>query len=471
MGFWDAGNGNNPQGQAGYQGMPQQAPQGAPMQQPMSQPQGTPITPGKTISIQIKTEVGVELESMMGKETIVPNGVINVIPVEGAPFRTEQEVMGKIYQTVVPEAKAFILKIKEEEQAKGTMLGATSIMMRDKEFAPVLFPKLEALGLQVRTDISRISFRESDASKAAKQQARAEREKAEEAKMASQLGGAEQYDKPFVIFEKALAPVGPLPTTKVDRITAAFSSVGGTATLAMRDAKTKMTCKIDMSGTYTVDMTKFEPDYYEKKLLMMADMVVMNINMQLMNLRDVPVLDLGSKADEIAQKAAEALRDSGDNVLEITIGSITMDGKEKMKLDSKSKQMELASDPAKMAAQMQAAMEAARQQQLANWKAQGLTPLQGAAIEAEKAKKMFGPKYPDGSEVNAVNFLKNTGYPKELWEGADAGAASAAPQASAPAAPAQAAAPQMAARPKFCMNCGKPLPPTGAFCQECGTRI
>ncbi|MBO4473834.1 MAG: hypothetical protein J5750_02855 [Clostridiales bacterium] len=499
MGFWDAGNGNNPQGQAGYQGMPQQspqgapvqAPQGAPMQQPMAQPQGTPITPGKTISIQIKTEVGVELESMMGKETIVPNGVINVIPVEGAPFRTEQEVMGKIYQTVVPEAKAFILKIKEEEQAKGTMLGATSIMMRDKEFAPVLFPKLEALGLQVRTDISRISFRESDASKAAKQQARAEREKAAEEKMARELGGAAQYESDFVIYEKALAPVGPVPTTKVDRITAAFASGTGAATLAVRDAKTRMTCKIDMSGTYTLDVTKFEPDYYEKKLSMMSDMVVMNINMQLMDLRDVPVLDLGNKAEEIAQKAAEALRGSGEGVSEIVIGKISMSGKDKMMLDSRSKQMEAASDPAKMAAQMQAAMEAARQQQLANWKAQGLTPLQGAAIEAEKAKKMFGPKYPDGSEVNAVNFLKNTGYPKELWEGADAGAAGAAPQASAPAAPqapaqaapvapaapaapqapAQAAAPQMAARPKFCMNCGKPLPPTGAFCQECGTRI
>ncbi len=452
--------------------------QGAGM--PQGMPQGTPITPGKTITVKIKTEVGVEFTSMMGTKTCVPNGVINVVVGEGSPFTTEQEVMGKIYQTVIPEAKAFMQRVKDEDPAKVSALGITAVMMRDKELAPIVFSKLEAMGIQVRTDISRITLRESESSKAASQQAEAAQRSAAEASMARQLGGAEQYEKPYVIFERALAPVAPVPATKVDRITAAFSSAAGTAKLAMRDANTKMTCNIDMSGTFTADMSKFEPDYYANKLSMMAEMVVMNINMQLMDLRDVNVLELGSKAEELAQKVSQALRDSGENVLEVTIGRITMDGKEKMRLDHTAQKAEMVRDPQKLQEQMMAAMEAARQQQLATWKAQGLTPLQGAAIEAEKAKKMFGPKYPDGSDVNAVNFLKNSGYPKELWEGVDAGAAAAAPavpqtapavpQAQAPqGVPAQ--APQAAPRPKFCMNCGKPLPPTGAFCQECGTRI
>lgn len=54
-----------------------------------------------------------------------------------------------------------------------------------------------------------------------------------------------------------------------------------------------------------------------------------------------------------------------------------------------------------------------------------------------------------------------------------AGAAAVAQAAPVPAAPVEppTAAALQAARPKFCPSCGKPTPPTGAFCQECGAKL
>lgn len=44
---------------------------------------------------------------------------------------------------------------------------------------------------------------------------------------------------------------------------------------------------------------------------------------------------------------------------------------------------------------------------------------------------------------------------------------SATPTDVAPAAP---VAPEPAAKPRFCVNCGKPVPAGAAFCPECGTK-
>ena len=485
MGYFENPNGNNMQGQG--------APMGAPMM-----PQQTPVTPGKAITVRVNYEDGVEFQGLQGPVVIVATGMIFASVDQGSQYQTEQQVMGTVYRTAKEASKAFIQNFKDEADRQGgsaVMMAPTQVCMKNKELMAEVASKIEAAGIHV--DMAKSSMRptENKATKEAAQKAKAEREAAEQRRMDAQPG-AEQYAQDAVLFEQNVPAPDQLTGAKVTQLTAPFAT--GNARVEMRDPETRMVIPLQISGVFTMDMSKFEPDYYAQKLQSTGDMVVQAINMQLMDRRDVSVPDIGKAAPDIAAKVAEQLRADGLDVVSVQIGRIAMAGKDKQKYDFRKKEMdrakEFAADPTKAADYMKRQMELARKAQVDQWKVQGLTVLQGAQQMAENAKRMIpGGKYPDGTEITAITCLRNSGFPEDIIAQAEAelaasggaagGAGAAAPQApmaqapQAPAAP-MAQAPQAPAvpqapanRPKFCMNCGKPLPPTGAFCQECGTRI
>ena len=491
---------------------------GAPMQQPMAQPQGapmmpqqggaipqgmmpqqTPVTPGKAITVRVNYEDGVEFQGLQGPTVIVATGMIFASVDQGSQYQTEQQVMGTVYRTAKEASKAFIQNFKDEADRQGgsaVMMAPTQVCMKNKEIMAEVAAKIEAAGIHV--DMAKSSMRptENKATKEAAQKAKAEREAAEQRRMDAQPG-AEQYAQDAVLFEQNVPAADQLTGAKVAQLTAPFAT--GTARVEMRDTETRMVIPLQVSGVFTMDMSKFEPDYYAQKLQSTGDMVVQAINMQLMDRRDVSVLEIGKAAPDIAAKVAEQLRADGLDVVSVQIGRIAMAGKDKQKYDFRKKEMdrakEFAADPNKAAEYMKQQMELARKAQIEQWKAQGMTVLQGAQQMAENAKKMIpSGKYPDGTEITPITCLRNSGFPEDIIAQAEAelaaggsatsagvagaaeagaGMASAAGVAQqAPQAPAQQAAPMAPAnRPKFCMNCGKPLPPTGAFCQECGSRI
>ena len=371
MGFGDQFNGNamqNPQ-----QGMI---------------PQQTPVTLGKMIIVKLNYEDGIEFQGLQGTTVIVATGTIYVSVDQGSQYQTEQQVLGTVYRTAKEASKAFIQNFKEEADRQGgsaVMMAPTQVCLKYDEIAAAVADKIEALGIRVDREKTRIRPTENKATKEAAQKAKEEREAAEQKRMNAELGDAEQYARDAVLFEQNVPAPDALTGAKVAQITAAFTT--GTAKVEMRDPVMRMACPLQVSGVFTMDMSKFEPDYYAQKLQSTGDMVVQAINMQLLDRSDVSVPDVGKIATDLAAKAAEQLKADGLDILSVQIGRIAMDGKDKQKYDFRKKEMDRAkelSDPAKAAAFMQAQMEKARQTQLDNWKAQGLSPLMGATQMAEQ---------------------------------------------------------------------------------------
>ena len=152
-----------------------------------------PITPGKSIMVKVDYEDGLEFQGLMGKVVIVATGTITVSADQGSSFQTEQQVIDAVKQTTIDTAKAFIQNFKNEAEQQGAVavsMAATQVQLKDKELLAAVVAKIEALGLHVVPERSRIRATENKATKEASKQAQAEREAAQQRRMDATVGDA-----------------------------------------------------------------------------------------------------------------------------------------------------------------------------------------------------------------------------------------------------------------------------------------
>lgn len=434
--------------------------------------QGAPLTPDQVIRVSVKYEDGVTFEEMTGPVTLVSRGYVVVTVPNGSRFSSKEEVQDAVTNLTIRETKAFIEMEKDAPSALPGPLGkSTAIMMKSNEFKEYITGKVEAeLGLTVNRNESSIRISENDATREARKQMEAQREQEKMKQMDAALGNQAQYQQDYILYQGVVAPCNPIPSTPVPKLIVPFKS--GTAKLELRNRANRISTPVEVEGVVAVDVSQIDPSVYAPRLENIADSVVAYMNLVFMGFEDVSIEDLRNKIGEICSKTYEALRKDGQSVLGLQIGKLYITGEEKKKYDyaeMQRKKMEEMRDPNKLADVLRQQKQIMREQKLAQWKAAGLTPLQGAQQEADTMiAKGADPKMMSAKSVLAVLGIDENGNVVEPV----APSAPAAAQAQAPmAAPAAPQATAAAPRPKFCQNCGKPLPPAGAFCQECGSRI
>ena len=457
--------------------------------------EGTPSTlnPNKNIRVRIAYEDGVSISEPTRQVVLVSAGWVIVSVKAGCRFNNEQEVIDAVTSLVIRETKTFIeATINAPSNFPPMMEKFVQIMMKDKEFKAMICDKVESeLDLVVNREDTGIRIRENTATKEASKQLQAEREAAQQRQMDAAMGDLSQYQQDYVIYQGMVAQCRPIPSTPVARLIVPFKS--GTSKLVFRNNTNRMVTGLEEEGVVAVDVSKIDPASYATRLSSIADLVVARMNMVLMDFADVDVLSLNTKIGEICSKTYQQLVDNGETVLGIQIGRMYLTGEEKKKYDyamQRRKQMEELSDPTKAAAMIREQQRMLRENKLAMWRAQGLTPLQGAQQEADTISKMNNGVHRTltAKEILATLGLDENG--NEIDPQGAPGAAPSAPQVpmgqpqAAPAAPAAPQAPMApvagaaaaaaaagSPRPKFCQNCGQPLPPVGAFCQQCGSKI
>lgn len=457
---------------------------------------GNPSTlnPDKKIRVQITYEDGVTLSEATRQVTLVSSGWVIVSVKAGCRFNSEPEVANAVTSLVIRETKSFIEAAVNAPSNLPPMLErSTQVMMKDKEFKALICDKVESeLDLVVNREETSIRLRENTASREASKQRQAERDAEQQRRMDATMGDLSQYQQDYVIYQGMVAPSSPIPTTPVPRLIVPFKT--GTAKLELRDHAKGINTSVEVEGVVAVDVSQMDPASYTTRLSTIADMVVARMNMVLLDFKDVDVLSLNTKVGELCSKAYQYMINDGQPVLGIQIGRLYLTGEEKKKYDyalKKRKQMEEMSDPTKMAAMIQEQQRMLRESKLAAWRAQGLTPLQGAQKEVDAINKLNtgANRTMTAKDVLATLGLDENGNVIEQ-PGAPGAASSASqvpmgqPQAvpaapQAPMAPVAGAAAATTAvpgaagspRPKFCQNCGNPLPPSGAFCQQCGSKI
>lgn len=461
--------------------------------------EGTPSTlnPNKNIRVRIAYEDGVSISEPTRQVVLVSAGWVIVSVKAGCRFNNEQEVIDAVTSLVIRETKTFIeATINAPSNFPPMMEKSVQIMMKDKEFKAMICDKVESeLDLVVNREDTGIRIRENTATREASKQLQAERDAAQQRQMDAAMGDLSQYQQDYVIYQGMVAQCSPIPSTPVARLIVPFKS--GTSKLVFRNNTNRMVTGIEVEGVVAVDVSKIDPASYATRLSSITDLVVARMNVVLMDFADVDVLSLNTKIGEICSKTYQQLVDNGETVLGIQIGRMYLTGEEKKKYDyamQRRKQMEELSDPTKMAAMIQEQQRMLRESKLAAWRAQGLTPLQGAQKEVDAINKLNtgANRTMTAKDVLATLGLDENG--NVIEQPGAPGAAPSAPQVpmgqpqaapmAAPAAPeapqapmapvagaAAAAAAAGSPRPKFCQNCGNPLPPVGAFCQQCGSKI